>query len=104
MPRSAIMITRSLKLNLKLVYQLTQRMMICLSKCRPLNNASTETNRRILPSSFIAERFAPEPFFPALVTSAHGNLNISEPANQDQTSADGHHRPGFGSRHDFTEE
>src|SRR6516162_2029500 len=55
------MITRSLKLNLKLVYQLTQRMMICLSKCRPLNNASTETNRRILPSSFIAERFAPEP-------------------------------------------
>ena len=36
-------------------------MMICLSKCRPLNTASTETNRRILPSSFIAERFAPEP-------------------------------------------
>src|SRR5215471_19146692 len=53
MPRSAIMITRSLKLNLKLVYQLTQRMMICLSKCHPLNNASTKTNRRILPSSFI---------------------------------------------------
>jgi hypothetical protein len=61
MPRSAIMITRSLKLNLKLVYQLTQRTMICLSKCRPLNNASTETNRRTLLSSFIAERFAPEP-------------------------------------------
>src|SRR5215470_10862908 len=49
MPRSAIMITRSLKLNLKLVYQLTQRMMICLSKCRPVNGASTETNCRILP-------------------------------------------------------
>jgi hypothetical protein len=55
------MITRSLKLNFKLVYQLTQRTMICLSKCRPLNNASTETNPRILPSSLIAERFAPEP-------------------------------------------
>jgi hypothetical protein len=41
-------------------------MMICLSKCRPLNNASTETNRSILPSSFIAERFAPEPFFQRL--------------------------------------
>jgi hypothetical protein len=36
-------------------------MMICLSKCRPVHNASTETNRRILLSSFIAERFAPEP-------------------------------------------
>jgi hypothetical protein len=37
------------ELNLILVYQLTQRMMICLSKCRPLNSASTETNRHILP-------------------------------------------------------
>jgi hypothetical protein len=53
------MIARSLKLSLKLVYHLTQRMMVCLSKNRPLNNASTETNRRILLSSFIAERFAP---------------------------------------------
>jgi len=43
------MITRSLKLNLKLLYQLTQRMMIWPSKCRPLNSLSTETNRRILP-------------------------------------------------------
>ena len=49
MPRSAAMITKSLKLSLKLAYQLTQRMMICQSKCRPLNSASTETNCRILP-------------------------------------------------------
>ena len=33
--------TKSLKLNLKLVYQLTHKMMICPSKCLPLNNAST---------------------------------------------------------------
>ena len=33
------MITKSLRLNLKLVYQLTHRMMICPSKCRPLNSA-----------------------------------------------------------------
>jgi hypothetical protein len=39
----------SLKLSLKLVYQLTQRMMIWLSKWRPTNSASSETNRRILP-------------------------------------------------------
>src|ERR1700733_13005394 len=51
MPRSAIMITKSLKLNLKLVYQLTQRMLICPSKCRPLNSASTGTNGCILSSS-----------------------------------------------------
>src|SRR6516165_10244982 len=51
MPRSAIMMTKSLKLNLKLVYQLTHRMMICPSKCRPLNNASTRANRCILSSS-----------------------------------------------------
>src|SRR5215831_11181631 len=30
------MMTRSLRLNLKLAYQLTQRMLICPSKCRPL--------------------------------------------------------------------
>src|SRR5260370_21491379 len=61
MPRSAIMITKSLKLNLKLVYQLTQRMMICPSKCRPLNSASTGTNRcnsAIIPDQAV---FAPEP-------------------------------------------
>src|ERR1700693_762548 len=51
MPRSAIMVTKSLRLSLKLVHQLTQRMMICPSKCRPLNSTSTETNRCILPSS-----------------------------------------------------
>jgi hypothetical protein len=51
MPRSAIMVTRSLRLNLKLVYQLTHRMMICPSKCRLLNSASTGTNGCILSSS-----------------------------------------------------
>src|SRR5438045_3302532 len=53
MPRSAMMITKSLRLNLKLVYQLTQRMMICPSKCRPLNSASIGPKGRILPSSAI---------------------------------------------------
>src|SRR6516225_7523916 len=61
MPRSAIMMTKSLKLNLKLVYQLTHSMMICPSKCRPLNNASTGTNRCILLSSPDHDRLAPEP-------------------------------------------
>jgi len=46
--------------------------MICLSKCRPLNNASTETNRRIPPSSFIAEQFAPEP------TCSYLNNNLEQ--------------------------
>jgi hypothetical protein len=54
MPRSAIIITKSLRLNLKLVYQLTHRMMICPSKCRPYNSASTGTNGCILSSSPIA--------------------------------------------------
>src|SRR5215467_10434155 len=45
------MITKSLKLNLKLVYQLTHRTMICPSKCRPLNSASTGPKGCILPSS-----------------------------------------------------
>src|SRR5215472_7190423 len=53
MPRSAIMITRSLKLSLKLVYQLTHKMMICPSKCRPLKSASTGPKGCILPSSAI---------------------------------------------------
>src|ERR1700680_417789 len=48
------MITKSLRLTLKLVYQLAQRMIICPSKCRPLNSDSTGTNRCILPSSPIA--------------------------------------------------
>ena len=52
-PPSAIMITKSLRLNLKLVYQLTQRTMICPSKCRPLNTASTGLKGCILPSSAI---------------------------------------------------
>src|SRR5215831_14150394 len=55
------MITKSLRLNLKLAYQLTQRMMICPSKCRPLNSASTGTNRSILSSSPDHGLFAPEP-------------------------------------------
>jgi hypothetical protein len=59
------MMTKSLKLNLKLVYQLTHRMMICPSKCRPLNNASIGTNRSILSSSLDHDRFAPEPKLPA---------------------------------------
>src|ERR1700694_5306927 len=46
-PRSAIMITRSRKLSLKLVYQLTHRTMICRSKCRPLNRSLIRTNRCI---------------------------------------------------------
>src|SRR5262249_25847078 len=54
------MITKSLKLNLKLVYQLTHRMMICPSKCRPLNNASTGQKGCILPSSPDRGLFAPE--------------------------------------------
>src|SRR6266851_7022511 len=63
MPRSAIMITKSLRLSLKLVYQLTQRMMICPSKCRPLNSTSTGTDGCILSSSPIA-------------TCLHQNLNL----------------------------
>jgi hypothetical protein len=47
----AIMITKSLKLNLKLVYQLTHRMMICPSKCRLSNSASIGQKGCILPSS-----------------------------------------------------
>src|SRR6202521_1644970 len=38
------MITRSRKLSLKLVYQLTHKMMICRSKCRPLNRSSIGLN------------------------------------------------------------
>src|SRR5215831_19634681 len=55
------MMTRSLRLNLKLAYQLTQRMMICPSKCRPLNSASTGKNRCILSPSPDHGLFAPEP-------------------------------------------
>jgi len=42
-------------------FELTHRMMICPSKCRPLNNASTGTNRCILLSSPDHDRLAPEP-------------------------------------------
>src|SRR5713101_4938167 len=41
---SPIIITRSRELSLKLVYQLTHKMMICRSKCRPLNRASIGAN------------------------------------------------------------
>src|SRR5229473_2763392 len=61
MPRSAIMITRSRKLSLKLVYQLTHKTMICRSKCRPLNRSSIGTNRCISSSSPATLAFAPEP-------------------------------------------
>src|SRR5437763_4012085 len=61
MPRSAIMITKSLRLNLKLVYQLTQRMMIWPSKCRPLNSASIGPKGRILPSSAIGSVYTRTP-------------------------------------------
>src|ERR1700680_4992243 len=43
-PDPPIMITRSRKLSLKLVYQLTHKMMICRSKCRPLNRSSIGLN------------------------------------------------------------
>src|SRR6266852_512898 len=61
MPRSAIMITRSRKLSLKLVYQLTHKTMICRSKCRPLNRSSIGANRCISSSSPATLAFAPEP-------------------------------------------
>src|SRR6266849_3493639 len=63
MPRSAIMITRSRKLSLKLEYQLTHKTMICRSKCRPLNRSSIGTNRCISSSSPATLAFAPEPDF-----------------------------------------
>src|SRR5215471_14718351 len=53
-PRSAIMITRSRKLSLKLVYQLTHKTMIGRSKWRPLNKSSIGTNLCI---SFIIDRY-----------------------------------------------
>ncbi len=56
------MITRSRKLSLKLVYQLTHRMIISRSKCRPLNKSSIGTNRRISSSSPGTDAFAPEPY------------------------------------------
>ena len=62
-PRSAIMITRSRKLSLKLVYQLTHQTMICRSKCRPLNRSSIGTNRCISSSLPATLAFAPEPFY-----------------------------------------
>jgi hypothetical protein len=55
------MMTKSLKLNLKLVYQLTHRMMICPSKCRPLNSVSTGLKGCILSASPDRDLFAPEP-------------------------------------------
>src|SRR5262249_671385 len=64
----------SLKLNLNRVYQLTHRMMICPSKCRPLNNASIGTNRCILSSSPDRTLFAPEP---SCLPSTLGNLQLA---------------------------
>jgi hypothetical protein len=61
MPRSLIMATKSRKLSLKLRYQRTHRTTISWSKCRPLNNSSTATNRDICPSSPSPRGFAPEP-------------------------------------------
>jgi hypothetical protein len=58
-PRSAIMIARSRKLCLKLVYQLTHKMMICRSRCRPLNRSSNGTNRCISSSSPATHVYAP---------------------------------------------
>src|SRR6266851_722389 len=51
MPRSAIMITRSRRLSLKLVYQAAHKTMICPSKWRPLNRSSIGRNRCISSSS-----------------------------------------------------
>src|ERR1700730_14794258 len=56
------MITRSRKLSLKLVYQLTHKTMICRSKCRPLNRSSIATNRCISSSSPATHAFAPAIF------------------------------------------
>src|SRR5260370_12476803 len=56
------MITRSRKLSLKLVYQLTHKTMICRSKCRPLNSSSIGTNGCISSSSPATHAFAPDPF------------------------------------------
>src|ERR1700693_5004089 len=56
MSRSAIMITRSRRLRLKLVYQATHKMMLCPSKCRPLNRSSIGTNRCICSSSLPPSR------------------------------------------------
>ena len=61
MPRSAIMITRSRELSLKLAYDLTHKTMICRSKCRPLNRSSIGTNRCNSSSSPATLAFAPEP-------------------------------------------
>jgi hypothetical protein len=69
------MMTKSLQLNLKLVYQLTHRMMICPSKCRPLNNASTRANRCILSSSPDRALFAPEPAIAQEPSSPGASLN-----------------------------
>jgi len=55
------MITRSRKLSLKLVYQLTHKTIICRSKCRPLNRSSIGTNGCISSSSPATLAFAPEP-------------------------------------------
>jgi hypothetical protein len=63
-PGSPIMITRSRELSLKLVYQLTHKMMICRSKCRPLNRPSIGTNCCISSSSPATYAFAPEPALP----------------------------------------
>src|SRR5713226_10029876 len=55
------MITRSRKLSLKLVYQLTHKTIICRSKWRPLNRSSIGTNHCISSSSTATHAFAPEP-------------------------------------------
>src|SRR2546429_25076 len=62
------MITRSGKLSLNLVYQLTHKTMICRSKCRPLNRSAIGTNRCISSSSPATLAFAPEFFQGAMDT------------------------------------
>src|SRR5258708_3190449 len=85
MPRSAIMITRSRKLSLKLVYQLTHKTMICRSKCRPLNRSSIGTNRCISSSSSATLAFAPEPKDGQLRTTLLEPFELLRHSNQ-QTS------------------
>src|SRR5450432_3516296 len=56
------MITRSRKLSLKLVYQLTHQTMICRSKCCPLNRSSIGANRCIPHHPLAKARLHQSPF------------------------------------------
>src|SRR5262249_11468699 len=59
--------------SLKLVYQLTHKMMICPSKCRPLKSASTGPKGCILPSSAIGSVCTRTANCPATMTDSRCN-------------------------------